>query len=181
MQPVIGPYPRPSPPTYQEYDPRAPAVAARLAALLQEQLPDMPVEHVGSTAVPGCAGKGVIDLAVEYHSARDLEAINAVLYALGFQDQRNPHRHPESRPMRLGTLMHEGDAFLVHIHVLPANNGEMAAFCTFRDRLRGDQALMEAYMAQKRAIIAARMTSGIDYTLEKGPFVEVVLAGEAEG
>jgi GrpB-like predicted nucleotidyltransferase (UPF0157 family) len=181
MPAVIGPYPRPSPPTYQDYDPRAPAVAARLAALLHERLPETPVEHVGSTAIPGCAGKGVIDLALLYRSPRDLEAINAVLYALGFQDQRNPQRHPESRPMRLGTLAQDGDAFLVHVHVLPAESGELAALCAFRDRLRGDRGLTETYMAQKRAIIAAGFISGIDYTVRKGRFVEAVLAGDADG
>lgn len=180
MQPVIGPYPRPALPTFQEYDPRAPAVAARLAALIHARLPHTPVEHVGSTAIPGCAGKGVIDLALLYHSPRELEAINAVLYGLGFQDQRNPNRHPESRPMRLGTLTQEGDAFLVHVHVLPAGSGELAALCTFRDRLRRDRGLMQAYMAQKRAILAAGNRS-YDYTERKGRFIEAVLAGDAEG
>lgn len=181
MKPIIGPYPRPSPPTYQEYDPRAPAVAARLVALIRERLPTAHAEHVGSTSIPGCAGKGVIDLALPFDGQSELDAINAVLYALGFQDQRNPHRHPESRPMRLGTLAHDGDAFLVHVHVIPADSGELAALCAFRDRLRGDRGLTEAYMAQKREIIAAGFISGIDYTERKERFIEAVLAGDAEG
>jgi GrpB-like predicted nucleotidyltransferase (UPF0157 family) len=153
-------------------------VAARLAALIRERLPHAMVEHIGSTAVPGCAGKGVIDLMLAYHDEQELAAINGALYALGFQDQRNPHRFPESRPMRLGTLMHEGDAFLVHVHVIPADSGELAEQRAFRDRLRGDRALMAAYVAQKRAIIAAGMTQGIEYTERKGRFIEAVLARE---
>ena len=44
------------------YDPRAQEVARKVARMINHQLPDFTVDHVGSTAVPGCAGKGVIDL-----------------------------------------------------------------------------------------------------------------------
>jgi GrpB-like predicted nucleotidyltransferase (UPF0157 family) len=42
------------------WDRRAPAVAARVAALIDGELSDVRVEHIGSTAVPGCSGKGVV-------------------------------------------------------------------------------------------------------------------------
>ena len=48
------------------YDPRAPEVARRVTEIIHRQLPHVLVEHVGSTAVPGCAGKGVIDLLIPY-------------------------------------------------------------------------------------------------------------------
>lgn len=180
MEPIIGPYPRPSPAIYREYDPRAPAVAAHLAALIRERLPTTHVEHVGSTSIPGCAGKGVIDLMLTFHDQDALDTINATLYALGFQDQRNPNRFPESRPMRLGTLAYDGETFLVHVHVIPADSGEIAEQRAFRDRLRSDPALMQEYMAQKRAIIAAEIT-GFDYTVTKGSFIRSVLASDVEG
>ena len=44
------------------YDPRAQEVARTVARMINYQLPDITVNHVRSTAVPGCAGKGVIDL-----------------------------------------------------------------------------------------------------------------------
>ena len=44
------------------YDPRAQEVACKVARMINYQLPDITVNHVRSTAVPGCAGKGVIDL-----------------------------------------------------------------------------------------------------------------------
>ena len=34
--------------------------------MIRRQASGLPVEHVGSTAVPGCAGKGVIDLMIPY-------------------------------------------------------------------------------------------------------------------
>jgi hypothetical protein len=37
------------------YNARAPEVARTLKEMIQVRLPDVAVEHVGSTAVPGCA------------------------------------------------------------------------------------------------------------------------------
>src|SRR5918993_2961943 len=44
------------------YDPRAQEVARKVARMINYQLPEITMNHVGSTAVPGCAGKGVINL-----------------------------------------------------------------------------------------------------------------------
>src|SRR5882672_5026618 len=46
------------------YDIRFPLVAAQVASLVRDRMPNVTVEHIGSTAVPGCGGKGVIDVMV---------------------------------------------------------------------------------------------------------------------
>jgi len=48
--------------TCKDHDPRALQVAALVARMIESRLPGVVVEHVGSTAVPGCAGKAVVDL-----------------------------------------------------------------------------------------------------------------------
>src|ERR1700732_916453 len=80
---VIGPYDT-LPAMCLDYDPRAPDVAERGGLLIRTQLPEVRVEHIGSTAVPGLCGKGIIDLMIAYPEGR-LEAVKAVLDALGFQ------------------------------------------------------------------------------------------------
>ena len=66
-EPPIRPYPYPSPPpALRPWNPRAPEAAARVVALIAERLPDTAVEHVGSSSVPGCAGKGYLDLVIPY-------------------------------------------------------------------------------------------------------------------
>ena len=62
---AIGPYFR-APAVCHDYDPRVPAVARRTASLITSRFPVLTVEHVGSTSISGCAGKGVIDLMVVY-------------------------------------------------------------------------------------------------------------------
>ena len=80
-----------APAAYQPYDRRAPEVARTVKAMIWRRLPGVAVEHVGSTAVPGCAGKGVIDLLLPYGEG-ELEPIKDTLEDLGFQRQstRNP-------------------------------------------------------------------------------------------
>src|SRR5262245_12291602 len=97
---LIQPY-KELPAACHDYDPRAAQVAARLAELVEQRLPELIVEHIGSTAVPGCAGKGVVDLMLLYPTGR-LEAAKALLDQLGFQRQSTRDPWPETRPMRLG-------------------------------------------------------------------------------
>src|SRR5208337_3066549 len=82
---AIGPYEQ-LPATCNDHDPRSFEVAKRVADLIESHLPDVRVEHVGSTAVPGCAGKGVVDLMILYPPGQ-LPEVREGLDALGFQRQ----------------------------------------------------------------------------------------------
>ena len=175
-QAPIGPYPRPAPPaTCEDYDPRAAEVAVRVMALVRERLPTISAEHIGSTSVPGCAGKGYVDLMAVYQDEDELAKIKAVLEDLGFQRQRSRDPWPEDRPMRIGALAHDGTDFLLHFHVISADSPEVAWQRAFRDGLRADPALVAAYVARKRGVIASGVTDGVDYSIAKGTFIEGVL------
>ena len=76
--------------------------------LIAERLPDTAVEHVGSSAVPGCAGKGYLDLVIPYCDDTHLGLIDDALFALGFGRQRSRDPFSETRPMRIGAIDHEG-------------------------------------------------------------------------
>ena len=100
----------PGAPALRPWDPRAAKVAQMVHTLVAAQSPGVVVEHVGSTAVPGCDGKGVVDLMVLYPPGK-LEATKAVLDGLGFERQRARINFPESRPLRQGTLIYDDTAF----------------------------------------------------------------------
>ena len=105
------------------------------------------MEHVGSTSVPGCAGKGVVDLMIAA-SDREIEAVKEILDRLGFQRQTNRDPFPEDRPMGIGSVVHDGETFLLHIHVIPASSPEVDALRFFRACLRDDPELLKAYVAE---------------------------------
>jgi RimJ/RimL family protein N-acetyltransferase/GrpB-like predicted nucleotidyltransferase (UPF0157 family) len=174
---VIGPY-QSGPATCHEHDPRSADVARAVAAVIEPRLPGAKVEHVGSTSVPGCAGKGIIDLLLVYPPGQ-LAAARDLLDALGFQKQTSRDPFPEDRPLRKGALEHAGTTFLLHVHVLSAASPEVGAMRAFRDRLRADPGLVAAYVAAKRAILAAGVADRLDYSNRKGAFVQGVLRGLA--
>jgi GrpB-like predicted nucleotidyltransferase (UPF0157 family) len=145
---AIGPYEQ-LPATCNDHDPRSFEVAKRVADLIESHLPDVRVEHVGSTAVPGCASKGVVDLMILYPPGQ-LPEVREGLDALGFQRQTGRNPFPEERPLRLGSIEFDSTRFRLHAHVIAVDSPEVLELRTFRDRLRGEPLLLERYVALKR-------------------------------
>lgn len=159
---------------FRPYDPRFPEVAARLVELIEGRMPDVRVEHVGSSAIPGCAGKGVIDLLVTYLPGR-LVAARDTLDELGFQRQGGPDPFPEERPLRLGSIEHDGETFRIHAHVIAMDDPEAKEQLHFRDTLRADPALVDEYVASKRAALTRDGLDNIAYNEVKAPFIKRVI------
>jgi GrpB-like predicted nucleotidyltransferase (UPF0157 family) len=173
VQPIIGPYAS-RPAVCQDYDPRAADVARLIAASIYDHLAQARVEHVGSTSVPGCAGKGIVDLMIAVADG-ELEKVKGLLERLGFQGQIGRDPFPETRPMRAGSFVHDGETFLVHVHVIPARSPEVEEMRFFRTCLRADPELLRAYVTRKRKIIASGVTDSLEYCRIKGEFIRDVL------
>jgi GrpB-like predicted nucleotidyltransferase (UPF0157 family) len=171
--PPIGRYRR-VPVQVQEADPDAPEVARRLIALIATRWPATPAEHIGSTAVPGLAGKGIIDLLLTAAPAQ-VPAITHALLELGFQPQR-PAAFPATRPMLWGSFRHEATEHPVHVHVVPAGSPEVAAMRGFRDALRADPVLRRRYAVLKRAIVAGGPADPVAFTKAKHDWIAATLA-----
>ncbi len=167
----IGPYERRAA-QVRPWDPRALDVAARVIALIEAARPDLHVEHIGSTSVPGLPGKGIVDLGTDADAA-DIPAISTAMYELGFGPQPGPNPWPSTRPMHVGAIEHEGDEFRIHFHVHPRGSGDLAKDLRFRDALRADPALVEGYARIKEEIVdrAGGPLDGVIYQAEKGGWI----------
>lgn len=161
------------------WDPRYPTVAAQVATLIERTMPDATVEHIGSTAVPECHGKGVVDLLLLYKPGR-LAAARDTLDALGFQRQRGLDPFPEERPMRVGAIDYDGETFRLHVHVLAEDAAEATTLIGFRDRLRADPELLAAYVERKRAVIADGAPDNIAYNQGKEALIRGTLGNEQD-
>jgi GrpB-like predicted nucleotidyltransferase (UPF0157 family) len=171
VQAVIGPYCEPLA-VCRDFDPRAADVARQLGGLITGHLPSARVEHVGSTAVPGCAGRGIVDLLL-YGAEKDIELSTDLLARLGFQ--QGGQAYFSQYPAYRGTWVHHGSPFLVQIYVLPAGAAEIDLIRFLRSCLRADTELTRAYAAQKRAIIVAGGADPAEYCRQKGEFLKMVL------
>ena len=177
-QTIIGQYPyiRYGDPEaiVRPWDPRGPAVADRLIGLIGAAFPEGTVEHIGSTAIPGCDGKGVIDLMLLYRPGR-LAAARDAVDGLGFQRHEAPGARPDERPVRIGTIDHDGETFRVHVHILAGDATEVVRQRHFRDTLRSDPELVAAYVADKRRIAAGGgVGDGTAYAEAKAQFIGAV-------
>lgn len=159
---------------YFTYDKASPRVAALLAGKLQGACAGLKVEHIGSTAVPGCAGRGIIDLLVLYKSGTLEEAQNA-LERLGFQVQDSPEPFLDGRPILVGTVEYLGRTYSVHAHVREAVSAEVLELVKFRDLLRANAGLRLAYEMEKRGILARGHRMNPQYAKGKSDFIRHVL------
>src|SRR4051812_12650197 len=164
---------------FKPYDPRFPEVADALIALIARCVDTADsLEHIGSTAVPNCAGKGVIDLMLVYASG-ELTRTAAAVDALGFQafsSARQPF--PEERPVRIGSFLHGAERYRVHLHLIPAGSSEIETQRRFRDTLRSDPALLEAYVSSKREALRSGVRDSTDYNRAKEAVINRVLDRE---
>ena len=164
----IGPYERLAAEVH-EWDPRTVDVAGRVADLVHEHRPDLAVEHIGSTSVPGLPGKGIVDLSIET-TPTDIPGVVSMLYDLGFQPQPGPDPWPPTRPMPVGSLELDGKPYRIHLHVQP-HGGDYPRDIAFRDALRNDEDLRKQYEGLKRGITDAGPVEGLRYTHSKTAWI----------
>jgi GrpB-like predicted nucleotidyltransferase (UPF0157 family) len=152
----------------------APAVAREVAELIAARRPGAVAEHVGSSAVPGLAGKGTVDLLLPT-PAEEIPAVTEDLLALGFQRQAVPTAFPPSRPMLQGVIRHGSSSFRVHVHVVPATSPEVAALRGFRDALLADPQLRREYEQLKRNIVDGGTVDSVAFSKAKHAWIVAAL------
>jgi GrpB-like predicted nucleotidyltransferase (UPF0157 family) len=162
------------------YDPGWPDRAAGYADELRPVLGQWllgPIEHVGSTAIPGLVAKPVIDLMAQ---VADPDAVAG--QAGGALDALNwRHVPPEldGRPWRrfFAKVSPDGQHRLAHLHLMSAGAARWDQQLLFRDTLCADPELRAEYAAVKARLASAYAGDRERYTDEKAAFVIRVLRG----
>lgn len=158
-----------------DWDPAWARRAAELAAELAERLSPLlagPVEHVGSTAVEGLAGKPVIDLMGPVRALADAEDAEGRLGTAGWAVVPP---HLDRRPWRRMYVLPDGDRRAAHLHLVVADHPRWEEVLMFRDRLRRWPGLAAAYAAVKRRAAEEHAGDRETYTDAKSAFVREAL------
>ena len=158
----------------REANTAAPEVARRVAELIAAKRPGAVAEHIGSSAVPGLAGKGTVDLLLPT-PAEDIPAVTEDLLALGFQRQAVATAFPPTRPMLQGIIRHGDTSFRVHVHVVLDKSPEVAALRGFRDALLADPELREQYEQLKRGIVESGTVDSVAFSKAKHAWIVAAL------
>lgn len=138
----------------------------RLTILLRGWLAE-PVEHVGSTAVPGLASKPVVDILAPVTSLVEAGAAVSILEEDGWlQWPTDPNRS-----WRFWFLRPQPDVRTHHLYLIQYDDPHVRELRAFRDVLCADGALRDHYEALKRNLAKAFRNDREAYTKAKTRFI----------
>ena len=153
------------------YDASWPAMFADEARRIGDALGALPLalEHMGSTAVPGLDAKPVLDVLAGYPPGADVATYVAALGRAGYV-----HRGEQGIPGR--EFFRRGEPRAYHLHLAVRDGTFWHDHLAFRDALRADPALRDAYAALKHELARRFPLDREAYTDGKTRFVRDVLA-----
>jgi GrpB-like predicted nucleotidyltransferase (UPF0157 family) len=130
-----------------------------------------PVEHIGSTSVPGLAAKPIIDMLARIPDY-DTEDIVAAMSGIGWVHAEEPG----DESSRKWSFCFPGISWRTHhLHVFEAASPRWPSLLTFRDHLRDHPGDAAAYGRIKAALAAADAVDRPRYRAGKAPFIEGLL------
>lgn len=148
-------------------DALTPALASHLA---------LPIEHIGSTAVPGLPAKPIVDMLAVVHSYDEVGPVLPTLEGAGWVLAPEPGDEERRRwSLCHPTVEHRTH----HLHVVEESSSGWRTWLAFRDHLRSHPADRDEYARIKRDLAGADDQDRTAYRAGKAPFIERVLAGIA--
>ena len=125
------------------------------------------IEHIGSTSIPGMAGKPTIDVLVVVKDIFDVDALDPKMADLGYASL-GEYVAPGGR---LFTLEKDGDR-LVNIHCFLLDHPKTKRFLSLRDYLRTHPEESKAYTRLKTDLFERYPTDYGAYRKEKDMYVK---------
>lgn len=168
----IRPYSK-KPVTIYKWHPRYLQIADSMKTFLSQRIADVKIYHFGSTSIPGCDGKDILDFILTYKKY-NLNRIKKQVDHLGFQKQISRNPFPESRPMRTGSVLYKGRLYRIHLHIICEQSSEIDRILSFRDILIDNPALKQQYINLKHKIVKRGILDPTDYCQAKKSFIDSV-------
>jgi len=130
------------------------------------------IEHIGSTAVPGLGGKGIIDIAIAVSKA-NMDSTSKQLQDLGYE-----YRPTFSTLDRFYFISYlpdpEEETRRYHIHLTYPENSDWKEFIGFRDYLKHHPEELEEYAELKKQAALEANHEGDRYRKIKEPIFEKI-------
>jgi len=155
-----------------EYDPLWPVKFEEERQVLVRTLASWlagPIEHVGSTAIPGLAAKPVVDIMAAVSTLEGsrgaIEAATELGYCYFPYQAESEHWFCKPSPM---FRTH-------HLHMVPIGSAKWLQTIAFRDYLRAHPTVAAEYEALKRNLAQEFHFDREAYTEAKRPFIDRIL------
>lgn len=139
--------------------------------------PEVQIEHIGSTAVPGLGAKPIVDILL---GAPSLAAIEAKIPALVARDYQYMPEHEAVLPQRRFLAKPQLRPRRFHLHAVVLGSPFWSEHLAFREALRSDSEVARAYEKLKRELALRFGFDRAGYTEAKSVFIRSVLAGTGD-
>ncbi len=120
---------------------------------IAKYLPEAEIQHIGSTAVPGLGGKGIVDILIGIDCWKELENVLENLRKLGYL-----HIHPKEQGRVFASKIGPTKLGGIHLHLVIKNRKPYKELLAFRDYLRENKNKAKKYSALKKQL--ERKTKG---------------------
>lgn len=133
-------------------------------------VPPVLIEHMGSTAVPGLVAKPIIDIIVLVDDLAAALLSVPALEAVGFI-----HRTDYADKTKIFLMKHHADQRRSHHLHIHEHAEEVRRHLVFRDQLRADATLRDAYADLKLDLAGRFRDDRMAYSRHKTAFVDAVV------
>jgi GrpB-like predicted nucleotidyltransferase (UPF0157 family) len=128
------------------------------------------VDHVGSTAVPGLGGKGIIDVMVSIDDWKKQNEFIEALRKIGFK-----HVHPEHKERIFLSRVPKTKYGETHLHLVKAHGSQYKELLGFRNYLRKNKIAAKEYNDIKFKLIKEVKGNRLAFGKKKGLYLKKAL------
>jgi GrpB-like predicted nucleotidyltransferase (UPF0157 family) len=164
---------------FKPYDPKFKGLfnkeKSKLKKILQK---NTEIKHVGSTAVPGLGGKGIIDIAIKT-PRKKLSQFKKKLGGLGYECRLSEHPENDKRIFLQKIIKYSRKERRIHIHLV-LDNEFWESFIVVRDYLRNNDKECKKYSKIKKEAVKYAKGEGKKYREYKDRYLENLLRAAIE-
>lgn len=132
----------------------------------------IPIEHVGSTAIPNMYGKNIIDILIGASDDNEFVTIKKVLEKNGFFGSEKSY---DGIYQFFASSNEETGAGDIHIHLVIKSTQRFLDFVILRDYLLTNKQEVKDYSNYKKILINDGITDRKDYKRKKSEYVSELL------
>lgn len=132
----------------------------------------VPIDHVGSTAIPNMCGKNIIDIVIGAKDSNDFHKINEIVESEGFVASK---KSKDEIYQFFSSIAGETGSGDVHIHVVVMNTDRYSEFLILRDYLLLNKSEAKAYSNFKKEILHLGNEDRREYKRVKSEYVSSLL------
>lgn len=137
---------------------------------ISKSVKNVEIHHIGSTAVPGLGGKGIIDIMLGINSWKDLDDVVKKLKTIGFR-----HIHPKETGRVFLSKIGPTKFGDTHIHIVKNGGKVYKELLSFRDHLIANKEEAKRYFNLKLKWLKRFKGNRAKYTKEKENYIKNVL------